>query len=937
MSAPEAPPVAAPRRGSAAAVLLMFSLSGLAALIYQIVWAKQLALVFGVTIYASSAVVTTFMAGLALGSLYFGRVADRWGRPLLLFALLEGGIGLFGACFPLLARAAEPVYVAFYGPFGANHYVMSLVRFALSFVLLIVPTALMGGTLPVLARAYVRRQRRLGGEVAGLYSANNLGAFMGCVLAGYALLEFLGQTGTLHLAAGLNLLVAAGAVALDVGLGFGRGLRAEAAGAEPEQEDEAPLPKAAVVALWVFGIEGFTSLAYQMAWTRLLIFFVATNTYALTAIVATFLVGLSLGAFLVRGIVDRVNPYRLLGIIEVGIGLSALVTIPLLPFLMEHYKGLQDVLRTHGWVGGAAARFAISTAVILVPTTFMGATMPVVSRIYVPALKRMGRRMGVIGCLDTLGSIAGAFVGGFVMIPLLGIQRTIIATAVVNLALGACMFAVRPAGRRRLLLRPAFLVSLALVAAAPLLLLKKRLPLIQGAGVTRAISQGRVLDYHEDVESSVTVLEEYGFALDLFVNGTQVAETTRYDRPSHEMIAHVPLLLHPNPRRALLIGYGIGLTSRAVAAHGVDVDVVELSPGVRRASRWFTPYTGQVLSDPLVHLRIDDGRNYVLGTQRRYDMVQAGIIHPGLNSGNAGFYSVDFYRQCKRILNPGGIVCQWLPLHSIPPDDFRMLVRTFQAEFPHTSIWFKYTTDFCILIGTQESLQIDFAQVERRMGQEEVRSQLARSNIVDVYSLLDSFCAADETVREAIGPGPLNTDERPYVEFHCNRPFLADGHVDIARLLGTMRRPVRPRLGAVPPERAQEVEDRLARWFEGTQALIGAQVGALAMSYTSPKRQRFHVAYQRALELFEIALHLNPEDANARFLKDYWVDSYAVSVAAGMYREGRLAEALARLTPLVRRGEPDTKPEAEARYLYGLIRYQADRARPAAPPADVPQ
>jgi spermidine synthase len=506
MSAPDAPGAVAPRPGAPAIVLLMFFLSGLAALVYQIVWAKQLALVFGVTIYASSAVVTAFMAGLALGSLYIGRIADRWERPLLLFALLEAGIGIFGACFPLLAKAATPVYVAFYGPFGGNHYVMSLVRFALSFLMLFFPTALMGGTLPVLSRAYVRHQKRLGGEVAGLYSINNFGAFIGCVLAGYVFLEFLGQAETLYLAAGVNLLVAVGAVVLDRALGAGGG---EEAAVEPEATGEAepPLPRPVVMALWVFGIEGFTSLAYQMAWTRLLIFFVATNTYALTSIVATFLVGLSLGAFLVRWFVDRTDPYKVLGVIEVGIGISALVTIPLLPWLMDHYAAFEDAMAPTGWVGSAAARFAISMVVILVPTTLMGGTMPVVSRIYVPALKRLGRRMGVIGCLDTLGSIGGAFAGGFIMIPLLGIQRTIIGTAFINLALGAWVFAARPAPRRGALRRPAFLVSAALFIAAPALLLMPRLYLIRGAGVTRGVGQVRILDYQEDVESSVTVLE----------------------------------------------------------------------------------------------------------------------------------------------------------------------------------------------------------------------------------------------------------------------------------------------------------------------------------------------------------------------------------------------------------------------------------------------
>ncbi|NLW50817.1 MAG: fused MFS/spermidine synthase [Candidatus Brocadiaceae bacterium] len=923
MSVPDVPTGGPWRRAAPLALLLLFFLSGAAALIYQIVWARQLALVFGVTIYANSAVVTAFMAGLALGSLYIGRLADRWDRPLRLFALLEVGIGVFGACFPLLADAATPLYVAFYGAFGANHYVMSLVRFALSFAMLLIPTALMGGTLPVLARAYVRHRRRLGGEVAGLYSVNNLGAVVGCVLAGYVFLEFLGQAHTLLLAAALNVSVGAGAMLLDRLMGGPEPAASDAApaaaDAAPAAADSAPggVPRAVKVALWVFGIEGFTSLAYQMAWTRLLIFFVATNTYAITTITATFLVGLSLGAFLVRGLVDRTDPYRLLAAIEVGIGLSALVTIPLLPWLMRFYGTMEGALRLYGWGAVAGGQFVISMVVILIPTTLMGATMPVVSRIYVPALKRLGRRMGVIGCLDTVGSIFGAFVGGFIMIPVLGIQRSIIVTAVVNLALGAWMLAARPAGQRVARRRPAFLLSAALVVAAPALLLMPRLELIHATGATRNRDMVRVLDYHEDVESTVSVLETAGFALDLYVNETGVARTTRHDRPSHEMIAHVPLLLHPAPQRALLIGFGIGFTSQAAVAHGVEVDVVELSPGVRRVSGWFKKYNGDVLSDPRVHLRIDDGRNYVLGTRERYDVVQAGIIHPGLNAGNAGFYGVDFYRQCKRILAPGGIICQWLPLHSMPEEDFRMLIRSFLVEFPHASVWFKYTADFCILIGTEGPLRIDFAELERRLDRPAVKERLAANGVVDACDFLSAFCGEGDDLRRAVGQGPLNTDDIPIVEFHCSRSYPMNSHVRALFLLAGMRRSPWDLLYSVPAGREAATRESLERWVEGTTVLTQAVAEGLMMEYL----QDFDDAFARAMALFDRALAVNPQDATARFLRRYYAAVRTAAVARWHAGQGPMGQARARLLlePLVEGGEPVTAAEAEAHILWRML------------------
>lgn len=895
---------------------LIFFMSGAAALIYQIVWAKQLSLVFGVTIFATSAVVTSFMAGLALGSLYFGRLVDRWGRPLVLFALLELGIAVFALLFPFIAAGLKPIYAALYGPFGHNHYVMSLVRFVLSFLVLLVPTSLMGGTLPALSKAYVSRAERLGGEVAWLYSANNLGAFVGCVSAGYLFLEFFGQRGSLLLAALLNLAVVGISLCLDARMPWpGRAEAPEAGAREAAPAEGGSLPRPVKVALWVFGIEGFTSLAYQMAWMRMLIFFVETNIYAITAIVATFLVGLSLGAFLVKRWVDRTpDPYRMLGLIEIGIGLTALATIPLLPRMLHHYGDFQTMLWRWGWAGWTMARFTITFVVILVPTCFMGATMPVVSRIYVPALRGLGRKMGVIGCLDTVGSILGAFAGGFILIPLLGIQRTIIATALINLALAAWVFAADPVPGRRTLLRAGFLVSVAALLAAPLLLFLKPVPLVAGSRTIKPILQGELLYYSEDVESTVSVVEAYGFSRLLLVDHAGAAQTGRFDRVSHELVGHVPLLLHADPKRALIIGLGIGFSAWACRVQGVDVDVVELSAGVRRANRWFKQYTEDILSDERVNLRIDDGRNYVLGTDQTYDMIQAGIIHPALNSGSAGFYTVDFYRECERILAPGGVMCQWLPLHQIPHEDFKMLIRSFQAAFPYTSIWYKNTSQHCMLIGTMKPLRIDFPDIESRVNRPAVRAHLARSEVQDVYDLLDSFCCADNDVRRAVGPGPLHTDDRPLMEFHSQRPISIFAYPDNISLFGRARRPVWPRLVNIPPQKRADVRARFDRWYEATQYLIRGHYGGALLQSLGPEHGDYRQVFEEMNAVCQRVLELNPEDKNAEIIWKENLASHEMMMARQSMRKGRRDEEVLHLRKVVEIA-PGTYNAAEAGFL----------------------
>jgi spermidine synthase len=914
-------------------MLLMFLLSGVAALIYQIVWAKELALVFGVTVYATSAVVTAFMGGLALGSLYFGRVVDRWQRPLLLFAFLEAGIAAFALVFPFVAALLERIYVAFYGPLGESHYVMSLVRFALSFAVLLVPTSLMGGTLPVITRAYVSRTRRIGSEVAGLYSANNIGAFLGCMLAGYVALELLGLSGTLLLAALLNITVAV--LALLLGLRSAPGIATDGDERAPEPAVTEAMAGPVKVALWVFGIEGFTSLAYQMAWVRMLIFFVETDIYGVTTIIATYLVGLALGAFVVRWWVDRTgDAFRLLGVIEIGIGLSALSTIPFLPRLLGLYTGLRDAVGAWGFGGWTLERFAICFAVILVPTTFMGATMPVVARIYVKAVKGLGRRMGIIGCLDTVGSILGAFAGAFIMIPVLGIQRTIIVTALVNLALAAWVFAADVRARQRSLFRPGFAVAAVALLLSPLLLSLEPVPLVVfSRGIGKLLRAGEVRFYSEDAESSVAVIEEYGRFRSLTVNHAVVAQNTRYDRPNQEMIAHVPILLHPEPKRVLLIGFGIGFTTRAAAVHGVEVDVVELSPGVLAAGDWFAQDNDQILDHERVRVRVDDGRNYVLGTERKYDVVQAGIIHPAISSGNAGFYTCDFYRECKRLLAPGGVMCQWLPLHGIPVEDFKMMIRSFQAEYPYTSLWFKHGPYSSVLVGTPQPLRVDFEDAERRFKVPAVRAHFANGGVVNVYDFLDSFLSADESLRRLAGHGPLHTDDHPYVEFHCNRPQRGPGQVGSIHMLARGRQPVLPRLTNIPAGRRDEVRATLARWFAASQHVIVAHyAGKVAETLMEPGNADYDRYYQLMNESFGRALELNPADENALFHWNRRRIMHHKAVANALYDQGDVEGALEHLAAASRLA-PDTYHGTEARAFFDLIarEYGAPPERPETP------
>jgi len=910
-AAEQTPPGAGARR----LMIALFLLSGSAALIYQIVWVRALELVFGVSLYATAAVVAAYMGGLALGSVWFGRLVDRVARPMRLFAMLQGGIALFALLFPTILDGLRWVYVGLYPHLGDHPALMSGVRGLLAFTVLLIPTSLMGGTLPVITRAMTSGREHVGRDVASLYSANNLGAFIGCVLTGYVFLEALGIPQTTWLAVGLNVVVMAVAWALQ-------GKSAAVA----EDIDDAPAAAALSVplqvALWVFAIEGVTSLIYQMAWVRTLVFFVSTNIYGVTAIVATFLAGLALGAWISRRFVDRLrNPWFALGGIEVGIALSALLTLVLLPHMLGiHFSVVQAVLGdVSKRVAISAGNFGLTLVVIAIPTAFMGATLPVLTRIYITGRAGLGRRMGLLGCLDTVGSVAGALAAGFLLIPLLGAQRTIALAAVINLALAAWIFAVDPTTKRSRFRRPALYITVATLLATSVLLISRPRPVIESSFILTDNPMLELISWHDDHVASVAVVEKKGHGRRLYVNDEAVGSSGRMDRYSHEIEIHQTLLLHPQPERMLTIGVGLGMGVAAALSHDVKIDAVELSAGVIELNTAFDAAFDRYrmerggttpLQDPDVRVRVEDGRNYVLGTAERYDVVHVGGFHPLRSSSAAGFFTRDFLEQSKRVLRPGGHVAMWLPTHGIPVDDFKIIVRTFVAAFPHATVWHKHAAGCLLFVGSLTPLTIDYQRFVQTVARAPVRRHLAGLQISDPHDLLDSYCWGPETMRKVAGRGPLQTDAHPLIEYHSLLAETADT-TEVLAMLRRYRQPVVPVLRNMPSDRRDEILQGLSKWFEASQMLLVARI-----------RERADTPEATA-DAYKQASDLNPDDQVGRFSWARWMASYMMAVAERALAEGKLVKGR-EVLKVAHQTCPDCEVGAEA-----LFRLQSlDAAAP---------
>jgi spermidine synthase len=749
-------------------VLALCFLSGISGLLYEVVWARMLHLLFGDTVLAVSTVLASFMAGLAIGSFWIGRSIDRRPRVLAVYAGLEAGIGLSALLFPLALQVLTPVYVWLHQSLSSSFWLFSLVRFFLAFGLLCVPTALMGATLPVLSRFLVRSATTIGWSVGALYALNTAGAVLGSFMAGYVLIGSLGLSRTVWIGAALNFVVA---------LVAWLGRRWTEAPDTREAPSSRPAPAVPVYdgktvrrVLWAFALAGCAALSYEVLWTRALTFFVGNSTYAFSAMLTTFLCGLALGSVLVARISDRArNVVAALGLLQVGIGVYGILTIAILGRLFYGLDTWWEGFSSAYWGTPLWLTFLKTFVVILPPTLCMGASFPLVSKIVAHGPQVIGRGVGTAYACNTLGAIAGAWVSGFVAIPLLGTHLSLVLTALLSLGIGGVL--LKTASTSRLRQGVLYAGALGCLIAVTVITPSFRFADIAGE------PEKQILHYEEDVAGVVKVATDAYDRRLLSISGWSVAGTGSpnvdvalvNDYPEvQKMLAHLPMLLHPAPGRVLVIGFGAGGTVWSLSRYAAlqRLDVVEFVPGVIRAARFFPEVNHDVLADPRVRVTIDDGRNYLLVTPETYDVVSVDTLDPK-HAGNGNLYTREFYALSKRVLKPGGIFVQWLPYHQVDNASLKMIARTFQHVYPHATMWLNRFKGYTLLVGTLEPLQIDVGRLEAHFRVPAIQRDLAEVHVATPLQFLESFAMRADTVRRyASASASLNTYDRPYVEFY---------------------------------------------------------------------------------------------------------------------------------------------------------------------------
>ena len=770
------------QKKTAAVILGCFFFSGAAGLVYQVVWTRLLTLVFGGTVYAISTVLAAFMGGLALGSLAFGRWADRSNKnPLLIYAWLEFLIGVYCLTTPWSLGFLRNFYAQVAIHFDGSPFLFGLFRLVLVSVVLVPPTIAMGATFPILCLYYTESLGHLGARVGRLYSANTWGAVLGTFLAGFVLVPYLGVRAALFTGVLLNTLVA-GLVYLVYKFREAGVESAESADQVTPSQAEAE-PKGHGIILAGFACSGMFALSYEIVWTRVLQMTIGTTVYVFSTMLIAFLVGIALGSAVASKWADKLKR-RLLafGLLEITIGL---ITLPVLwaltraPLIFLSMYSLFE----QSFLGYTLATLAVSCIVLIPQALLFGATFPLVSKLVTDEMSRLGSSIGYAYFVNTVGSIAGSLLTGFLLIPFLGTEKTLLVLASGAVVLGSILVAFSEVTSSKRLTYS--LGALGILAAAlffrepwdPVLMssgLYSKPNLIRQLGKEKflqALSQMKILYMKEGVNAHVSVVEGRGQRA-IRINGKVVATTTAIDMANQMALAHIPMLLDKDPQKTMIVGLGAGVTAGHLAAHKPKtLDIVEIEPAVLGASKVLSDINHSPWEQEGVNLVYADGRNFVLAGEPGYDVITSDPIHP-YAQGAGSLYTVEHFRNCAKLLKEDGVMAQWLPLYGMSEEDSKSIVASFCEVFPHASYWVAPNPESqatfkrdAILIGTKTPLEIDIEDLTERLRRPELAELMKPYGWDDPVSFVSGFLMEDDALRAYASDAVLNTDDNPVIEY----------------------------------------------------------------------------------------------------------------------------------------------------------------------------
>ncbi len=779
-------------------IFVFFFLSGLSSLVFEVIWARMLQQVFGTTSFAISTLLTAFMAGLALGSYLGGRIARRVGDQLRLYGILEGLIGLYALLVPVFLQVLPHLYGWLFNQFLDDFYLFSLLRFVAVFFILVIPTTLMGATLPLVSQWIADRQRLFQGQIGLLYGANTLGACIGCFSAGFLLLPTFGLSTTNSFFAALN-----GALAITVLLVSRR--LADAVESTPEHQQAStdmeqamgisahpdPHPPWALSLILVgFAICGLASMSYQVLWTRAYLITLGSSTYSFTLVLTAVLVGIALGSAALSPVVKRIRrPLFWFALLQFGVVAFAALsfyTLNHIPLWLVHLltNTIDSTVELY------AFQFGLVALVVFIPSFLEGASFPVVIRAITARAQETGRDVGRAYAFNTTGAIIGSFAAGFILMPWLGLQGSILALLILNLLI-ALLLAIAEFYLRAQL---STVVTLVAGASVAVLVLIWAPPLDQAqitSGVFRAEVAHSIGDaervaqrdpeilFYEDGLTATTSVERSGGTTTLRANGKPEASDGA-DMPTQVIVGLLPLMLRqsalglePGGEDVAMIGFGSGVTAGASLQWPLQsLDVVEIEASMIDASRHFEHVNFQPLSDPRLSIIESDGRNYVEYHDQEYDVIISEPSNPWI-AGVSSLFTVEYFQRAAQRLADDGVYAQWVQLYEMHPDNVRTVFATFHHVFPHVQAYSTRpkSTDI-VLIGSHQPLSFGPQGLPSSWAHGPVADALSDVGLYPDHDPLGRLFMNQNQIETFIDGAPKNTDDNGLLEFRAPRDVV---------------------------------------------------------------------------------------------------------------------------------------------------------------------
>jgi spermidine synthase len=763
------------RRVSVNCIMLVYFASGACSLIDEVVWVRLLKLTFGNTVYATSIVVSVFMAGLALGALIMGRYCDRLTKHLRLYALLETLITISALSLPWALKIADAVYVWLYRSYHPAQAQLLIVQVIISALILLIPTVMMGSTLPLLGRFVTALERETGHLVGKLYALNTLGAAAGCFVAGFFLIRAFGIMGTLYIAAGLNLLVA-----------FGGWFLSRFSSVTIEQKDIIPaiVSTEAVrgkkvdgrfyLLIIAFFASGLISIGYELLWMRSIVLLLGGFTYVFSAVLTIYLLGNVIGAGIGSRLAKRLKiPAAGFAVTLSFLGLCGIFylqflilwTSKVLPSVNRAAEAINRCIPVSSYMINPLMQ---SLILFMVPAIIMGIGFPIALQAWANHLHKVGQSTGSAYGANTIGAVTGGVVTGFVLIPLLGLQLSISILGLTGVWIAGILWLsfIRPCrdGRRWALLSAAVVLTIftmkmpsglfnTVVGTSPLIPPNYKLVLLE-EGLTTTLS------LHRDSSNG---------ALHMYSSGQSIAGDSYIERGDQKMLGHLGVLLDSDAKKVLSVGFGSGETTACLAQHNLQsIDCVEIAPEVVDVALKFFRHIN--LGDNLdskVNMIFMDAKNYIHLTDNRYDIIINDSIHPRDFAENASLYTKEYFQSARERLNKNGMIISWLPTYGMSTSIFNSIIGTLMDVFPHVTIWYltPHPAPLVLIAGSEQQQYFSPKYIEKNFLNEDIRDSLSKLNIQNNMDVLSCYIGDETDLRKTITSFSINSDYFPFVEF----------------------------------------------------------------------------------------------------------------------------------------------------------------------------